>query len=98
MNAAFWVFCLDACVNERLGDRRLPSSRVTRTNTASAPPQATATAAGERVAVVTLGGGSSMDAGKAIAMLAGQGPNATILDYTICPALGEDNEVGACTS
>ena len=34
--------------------------------------QATANADGERVGVVTLGGGSSMDAGKAIAMMAGQ--------------------------
>jgi len=33
-----------------------------------------------------------MDAGKAIAMLAGQGPGASILDYVICPALGDDGE------
>ena len=45
-----------------------------------------------RVAVVTLGGGSAMDAGKAIAMLAGQGPDASILDFCICPMLADDQE------
>ena len=38
--------------------------------------------------VVTLGGGSSMDAGKAIAMLSQQ-DTGSILDYTIVPALAK---------
>lgn len=33
-----------------------------------------------------------MDAGKAIAMLAGQGDNVSILDYCMCPCLGADGE------
>ncbi len=57
--------------------------------------QADAKSVGERVGVITLGGGSSMDAGKAIALLAGQSPGDSILDYAICPELaaGTDNMV-----
>ena len=44
-------------------------------------------------AVVTLGGGSAMDAGKAIAMLAGQRPDASILDFCFCPMLADDQEI-----
>ena len=41
--------------------------------------------------VVTLGGGSSMDAGKAIAMLSQQ-DTGSILDYTIVPALAKGKD------
>lgn len=47
-----------------------------------------------RTVVVTLGGGSSMDAGKTIAMLAGQpqlhAPGVSVLDFMCIPGLAKD--------
>lgn len=37
--------------------------------------------------LVSLGGGSSMDAGKAMAMLGGQPEGSRIMDYTMVPQL-----------